>query len=797
MRTVFGSWVVPNGLMPSHFHEGLAVLVETEKTKGGRGRSATFNAWKRMAVEAKVWGTDDFFSRDQLDGGVSRFPNGTTAYFFGYEFYKDLWARKGPEGIKAFVERMSSNWPYLLNGPLEEVYGKDSPTLWKEIFDKTRKETEKEIAEIKKSPLSSLKTLTQSKFLKWDLVYSPDETQFAYRRWNPEDGSAIDIVKIGSEAPIRTVETSGQNEGLCWGKVKDKNWLLVVDTQNSNLYQTNYLKAVELQTDKSFTLAAPNHSLSHVLRLNCDKSLTTLLVYQEAGGKGMLRELKWENKEKNEVKITREWPLPSGSWISGLAVGPTHWIGLRTGIKTELYTWNEGGAPKKQADFTAHLYNFRTLANDSFSTIASFSGRDEVWEWEPKKREFIKRVSLLGSANGFDISQNKILLSHYMQGGYDIALTEEQSLGTQAADREPNETTDTETPVKISEVKEYSAWGTLYPRTWIPSFLFVPDGMQFGVWVPGFDISQRHYYNLIGGYDTRGLPFASLDYSHRFSGNSSIEMNTFYLPSYVISSKQFFKRWGAAIGAGTSFSSSLPFFQFNLLFRRVESLDSLPANQSIGVQLSLSDSYGMKSRPLSISPIRGTQWAISHSQFFKDMGSTDNYFSTQASLTQYLEAPWWKEHVFYLNARLAYTEGTALYNNYFEAGGELLFYQERGTYLNRGFIPGLFIGRRIFNTSLEYRFPLATIERGIGYFPLKLKNLHAALVADTTSYDFGSMSSASKDLMKLFYVSSGVELRSNWTLGFYLPGQLRVGAYHGFGPYGESLYVTVGAQASL
>jgi hypothetical protein len=282
MRTVFGSWVVPNGLMPSHFHEGLAVLLETEKTKGGRGRSATFNAWKRMAVEAKVWGTDDFFSRDQLDGGVSRFPNGTTAYFFGYEFYKDLWARKGPEGIKAFVESTSSNWPYLLNGPLEEVYGKDSPTLWKEIFDKTRKETEKEIAEIKKSPLSSLKTLTQSKFLKWDLVYSPDETQFAYRRWNPEDGSAIDIVKIGSEAPIKTVETSGQNEGLCWGKVKDKNWLLVVDTQNSNLYQTNYLKAVELQTDKSFTLAAPNHSLSHVLRLNCDKSLTTLLVYQEA-----------------------------------------------------------------------------------------------------------------------------------------------------------------------------------------------------------------------------------------------------------------------------------------------------------------------------------------------------------------------------------------------------------------------------------------------------------------------------------------------------------------------------------
>jgi hypothetical protein len=70
-------------------------------------------------------------------------------------------------------------------------------------------------------------------------------------------------------------------------------------------------------------------------------------------------------------------------------------------------------------------------------------------------------------------------------------------------------------------------------------------------------------------------------------------------------------------------------------------------------------------------------------------------------------------------------------------------------------------------------------------------------VADTLSYDRGIASTLPKDLFKKFYTSCGVELKSDWKLLFYLPTQVRLGAYHGFGPLGENLYFTLGVEAGI
>lgn len=801
LRSVFGNIISPNGLMPSHFHEGLAVLLETEKTQGGRGRSATFNAYRRMAVEEGVWGTTQFFSIDQMDGAPQRWPQGTSAYFFGYHLYEELWRRKGAKGIYSLVEDYSRNWPlFFLNGPLVEVYGTRYPALWSDIYARTTEETKKEIAVIKNEGLNDLGYLTTSRQGKWDLTASPDKNRLAFRRYHPDEGGGIDIVDTSMKR-LDKISTNGSVAGMCWVKEKTgQEVLYFLDGETINQYQLHVLRAYYPETKNVEKVEATGVRLAHLHTLGCAADGKTILFYQEKGGKGAVREIVQD--ESRKWKSSRDWVIPESTWVSSIHfTNSTARFFLRRSTATEMYVWNKGEKPKMAEQFKGHLFNARLGQSDNETVaIAEFDGRNEIWAFDWSKGSATKIVSLLGGAGSFDWGKDTLYLTSYHHGGFDIATV---------ARKEKNKTIKLSTipPKKrelaavdsgsFSPVEGYSPLGTLIPRTWIPSFLFVPDGAQFGIFVPSFDLSQKHFVQLFGGYDTRGLPFGDLNYTYRFGSTYNFNADVYYLPNYLIASKQFFKRWGASMTVGGSINSNFPTLQVGPVFKRTEPLGALPANQSIGVQVGLSYKTGFRKNPMSISPLRGTGINLVWNQFFKKMGSTDNYYSAIASIEQYLENPILKEHVFFANARMGYTEGTAFYVNYFDAGGELLFSQGRGTFTNRGFLPGTFFGRRMFNLNLEYRFPIANIYRGGELMPYYIKEIFGAFVADTTSYDFGVQSSLPKNVFKVFHTSVGFELRSDWQLGFYLPAHIRLGGYHGFGPFGETIYGVLGVEASI
>ncbi len=164
-----------------------------------------------------------------------------------------------------------------------------------------------------------------------------------------------------------------------------------------------------------------------------------------------------------------------------------------------------------------------------------------------------------------------------------------------------------------------------------------------------------------------------------------------------------------------------------------------------------------------------------------------------------------KDSVFFAGTTLGYTEGSPLFNSFYESGGEVLFAQGRGVSLNRGFSPGSLYGRRMFNGNLEYRFPIARIGRGMDLMPFHLKVIHAALVADVTSMDFGPSSYNSltgtknpTNVFKIFYTSAGLELKSDWKFFYYVPTVLRAGVYHGFGGFGsQDIQISFGIEASI
>jgi hypothetical protein len=801
MRFIFGSWVVPNGMMPAHLHEGMATFMETHFTKGGRGRGATFNMYKRKAVEAGAWG-QDFAPPDVYDGTILRWPFGAAPYLFGYTLYQDLYRRKKEPGLWALTLSSSDNWPYLVHSPAKDIYGKNFDDLWKDIYSSEKAEQEKEIEKIRLSGLSKLSYLTQSRFQKWDLAADPSGNKIAYRSHRPGELHAIEIVdaKSGNISQRLPIDTSPA-EGICWTQQNGNDALLYSGTWSKDNYTLNALYLVDLTSKSSQLVKMRDEKIDHLHGLSCMHD--RLLMYREQAGRGTVLETTW-TAGSVKVEKTREWNVPEGMWVSGLSASPEgHWIAIRKGTGTDLYRWKASAAePLKVLELPYAVSKVRaSTKTDTVLAISDRDGRYEMWEIYPSKREMRKVVSLMGGLNSFETASDKVWLLSYEHGGYDLATAERVMASARAIEKtEPEKadakkTTEEDKP-SISATSSYSPWSTLYPRAWVPSMLFVPDGAQFGVWIPGFDVSQKHFYDFFGGYDTRGLPFASLTYAYRFGGDYTLDVTPYYFPSYLVSSRAFVKRWGGNLGVSTSLGPIT--FRIGTLYKKID-YASLGPTDSVGVQVSATYKIGFPKRPLAISPVNGVKLGVTHDHFFHALGSTANYWATVVALDQYWQAPWWGNSVFYLGAKTGVTEGARFVDSYFESGGELLFAQSRGTFFNRGFSPGTFFGRRLFNATLEYRFPIARIERGWGLSPAFLRVIHAALVADTTSPDKDPATGRQKKFLSEWYTSAGVELRSDWKFFYYLPSQIRVGAYHGFGnlPDAKNIYVTVGLEAGL
>ena len=90
--------------------------------------------------------------------------------------------------------------------------------------------------------------------------------------------------------------------------------------------------------------------------------------------------------------------------------------------------------------------------------------------------------------------------------------------------------------------------------------------------------------------------------------------------------------------------------------------------------------------------------------------------------------------------------------------------------LLRGFDEGTLVGPRAIVANLEYRFPIARIQRGAGTLPVFLRTIHGAVFADAGNawdHDFRSA-----DLRR----SAGAEISFDIVAGYALPLTFTAGA---------------------
>jgi hypothetical protein len=191
-----------------------------------------------------------------------------------------------------------------------------------------------------------------------------------------------------------------------------------------------------------------------------------------------------------------------------------------------------------------------------------------------------------------------------------------------------------------------------------------------------------------------------------------------------------------------------------------------------------------KHRGLEISPEKGGSVSLTHRHYLPEISDFEHDV-TDLRLSKFL-AGWLlpERHVlaFFANASLA----PRLDNPVFGVSTLSAAYQTLPgirSMVMRGYSTGVFVGRSMYQATLEYRFPLSYSYGGNTTKPIFIQRCHADIFADAvtldgTSYDYANKKLYSERLGYIFY-GTGLEIKLDTTIAYHLPLQLVFGLYYG------------------
>ncbi len=396
-----------------------------------------------------------------------------------------------------------------------------------------------------------------------------------------------------------------------------------------------------------------------------------------------------------------------------------------------------------------------------------------------------------------------------------------------------------------SDIRPYSPWKTLFPpRFWVPGTYLTSTGDSLGLYAVASTAARDTLgYASYGGYLTYRT-------DARFVGGGGSVVVNRWRP--VVSASGSTAAWPygdiyRATGAPTEGGATVPGVETTrrrYWDRRVRGalgvaypltekssvsaswqgtlrspLDPLPADAALaylptrgffssvaaGWRTGSTTSYGA-----SISPEKGRSLALGveatsralGSWTYDDAGAVVPFDQLQATA----EGRWFvpvrrfPNHVLAVRAAGGASVGDTFRYGSFRLGGD---FSEGGLTvipsewrMLRGFYPASDSGEGYWLTSGEYRFPIATIDRGIGTLPAFARNLSGAVYVDAgDAFDAPSDITAESTL-----VGVGAELRAlfvvGWGAGLYTRLGYGFGAHGGGKPLGslDGLYLSLGSS---
>ena len=787
MRHAFGRVPLffPNALNTAWVIEGLATHYETDDEAGtGRGQSAYY----KMLMRAEL--ASGFKPVRQLNLPLSAWPGRRSWYLYGVFFFRFMESRYGEGAGERWIENYSDNFiPWRVGGILEQETGKDIETLWLEFEQWLRTELALDAPATPGRRLTRHGNFTHSLsagangelyYLREDRLAPPALMRIG------ADGKAQELVELHTSAAI-----DAHRSGIAVVQPE------VCGGSDTNLYYDLYLYRFDSGKLERKTRCQrlvqvswhPNGEQFAAVQLQT--ALTSIVLVDRDGNVG---DTLWPAEDGIDIAEI-DWS-PDGSSL----VAARHHRGQ--GWKIEQLDLSAGRWRTLRDDPFVKAFPRFSQDGQTVSFATEASGRFQVHAIDLRsgRERRLTEAEYGGFSHAWLEDREEVVYVGYMPGGYDLFRVAQGDYPVAPA---PVATAHFESPPAAVpfDRREYSPWSSLAPRWWLPAIGYTEESLELGFVTGGNDALGDHRYALglawdfdneygtgaaTYGYKDKLLLSASsfndIDFDdgdvERIQREDSASATLLY-PVYSLSGS-----WLPFIGAASSYESDR--FVADGVAARDNRRDYLAG---VGVVY-----ISAEQRARAISPGDGRAVKLVAE-------SSDLYDSDYSGNVYTLD---WREYL-RLGAS-AHVLGLRYVHGYGEedprpfrlgsvqasAGLLSILEGEVGPFINqrrytlRGYERSS-EGRRMQLATLDWRFPISTVERGFMSPPAGLLDVSGSLfVEGGNTWNDGSEPEEYRS-------SAGVEVLAEINLFYALNLDLRVGYAHGFDDGGEDqFYLTLG-----
>jgi hypothetical protein len=804
LRNIFGRfpYLFPNALEPTWLIEGIAVYYETDLARGiGRGQSTLYDMLMRMEI------ADGMKPLRQVNQQVDTWPNGTVPYLYGAQFYEFAARRYGEDSIQRWVENYSDNLiPFRILSNSRAAFGRDLEQAWNEFEQDRREYYTAQLSGIRNRGEQTGERLTSDGYFAAQTRGLPDGTVFwtvfdgrndpALMVWRPGASQAQRVAKVHFGARIDVHPDAGvlvAQPEVC-RNARYYYDLYRIDPKTGREDRLTHCARyrVAAWSGNGKRIAAVHHELGHSSLDILDENGVAMERLWSGAGDETLGDLDWSPDGKAIVAAV--WRRESGWNIELFSLADKRWQALTndSAIDTQPRFSHDGTSVLFSSDHGG-VYNLRR--------VALTGGRIETL------------TNVVGGAfhpteAGLD---NALYYIGYGPKGYDLFR-----LAAPVASATPVVAPGTSgvaqaVPALAAEPasEPYSPWSSLAPRWWIPHLVAETGRTEIGAITSGSDTLGRHLYALDIAYDIdNGTAVGQLDYvydrwfpvlklsagrENLFERNGDNEI-TRLRHSDTMQAEAVFP-WLSYDHRWSFHAAALKIHESDALVQNGATPGLDHRDALLGMALVFDSS---KYFPLSVSRSHGREVRVvaEDSDAF-----TSDYRGKVYTLDWREFFPLGDEHVLalrYLAGRgdegarpfeLGGSRGAApapvvLGSTWFDTPFNVRVYGLRGYPAG---LSGL-IGRNVELGSVEWRFPVERIERGIMTPPLAIHHLSGTVFVDAgAAWNDGGDPGTTR-------TGAGLEANADVSLLYSIRFGLRLGVAHGFDDGGENqVYLRLGA----
>ncbi len=778
LRAIFGRIVLPNMTKPITFIEGLAVYEKYKHLGESRLNDAnTIMMVRQMVLDNKIPRFDEisrYYNRAAWP------PVGLLVYNFSSWFLRYLEETYGPESMKKFNDINSAS---LMNTLSLVFFADNFDTILKKALGKSpdevyagfrawlRQKFSAEIEAIIQEGLTASVRVSQLGWLSNQPSWSPDGKEIVYRHSGP------------GRSGLRMINADGEHDReMLFGPAElpsfapDGRSVLYTKLDFNGFYYAFsdiYLYDLEKKSERRLT-----HGVRAYVAVFAPDGRTIYFAHHI--GRDASTAISKLDLQSGKITPVKEFSDNSVT-VHSIAVSPD-------GKTLALSLWRRGGyqdiylldlspspSPAQGGELIPITQDKDEDLDPSFSPDGQYllfsSDRGEyrvanIYAYKLDDGSFYKVTNVLTGAFDPAVSPDgtKIAFTSYSSDGYDIYLMpfDPQSWKPVSIAKETPPQWPGFQKTNFS-IKPYDMIPSLLPKLWLP----FSDGKSVGAVTFGQDVLGRHTYQLVAGWDfEQNKPFYLVDYALAQ-----------ILP--VLSLSLSDTRDGRTQKVSAAMPLALSIFQEQWLGTSYSHADR-PAKEPDHPAPWTEDTYTAQ---YSYQSVRGSDlWrdtlSLSVKGELRSPSDAQPYRRLTVTLSEVFRLPLVETHTLSVKFIGGWSDAEKAEDG-FSLGGHT------GEFALRGFAEKVQQGKQALVASLEYRFPLATVERALGYWPIFFDDLRggvfveAGLAGETLNID---------DVK----ISFGTEIRLSLTTGYFVSWALRLGIAQGLGEPSPRVYLTAG-----